>query len=501
MRHISCVDENAKPIEKTNWNSRFYNQLVSIKSRVNKQLLNSKEHKSGMRGSCHRNKIRASTKDKRKPLKCNRYAIVILLSIIANITYAKPTIKIQHWQTANKVPVYFVHTTRSPILDVRVLFDAGSAKDNNLYGIANLTGSMLDEGTDQLSNHQIAEKFDEVGTQFDISVNQDISIFSLRCLTKNNLLMPSVELLHSLIIKPSFPAEELKRLKQQIVTEIAADQQLPTVLATQTFYQTLYGNSPYAHAVMGTKKTIQMINRSDIVKFYQQNYTAKNMMIILVGNISKDTANLLANKITADLPNGIKQIPALQAQPITNNLTKHVEFPGTQSYIRIGCLGINYDNLNLFPMILGNYILGSGAFVSRLFGEVRQKHGLSYSVKSQLLFLKDRGPFYILLQTKNQSKNQALQIAKRVLNDFIQTGPTQQELKNTKKFLLGNFALQLSDNAKIASMISTIAFYKLPINYLDTYAQKVNAVTAQDIKKAYQTIIGTQKLITISVGK
>lgn len=429
-----------------------------------------------------------------------KYIIIILLGIIINIAYAKPTIKIHYWQTNNKVPVYFVHTTRSPMLDVRVLFDAGSAKDHHLYGIANLTGNMLNEGADQLNNNQIAEKFDEAGTQFNINVNRDMSVLSLRCLTKNNLLIPSIDLLHNIITSPNFPAKELKRLKQQIITEIAADQQQPSIVATKTFYQALYGNSPYAHTIIGTKKTIQMIHRSDIVKFYQQHYTAKNMMIILIGNISKNTANLLANKITANLPTGIKHIPAPQAQPITNNLTKHIEFPGTQSYIRIGCLGINHNNPKLFPMIAGNYILGSGTFVSRLFGEVRQKYGLSYSVKSKLLFLKNRGPFYILLQTKNQSKNQALQIAKQVLNNFIQAGPTQQELKDAKKFLLGNFALQLSDNTKIANIISTIAFYNLPINYLDTYAQKVQAVTTQDVKKAFQTTIGTQKLVTIIVG-
>ncbi|MGD9109293.1 MAG: pitrilysin family protein, partial [Gammaproteobacteria bacterium] len=418
--------------------------------------------------------------------------IFITLTFIANIAFAKPIINIHHWQTNNKVPVYFVQTTRSPILDVRVLFNAGSAKDNNLYGIANLTGTMLNEGTNQLNNNQIAEKFDEIGTQFNISINRDISILSLRCLTKNNLLIPSIELLNSIITNPSFPAKELKRLKQQITTEIAADQQLPAIVATQTFYQTLYGNSPYAHTIMGTKKTVQMIRRSDIVKFYQQYYSTKNMMIILVGNISKNTASLLANKITANLPAGIKHIPAPQAQPITKNLIKSIAFPGTQSYIRIGCLGINYNDPNLFPVLIGNYILGSGVFVSRLFSEVRQKHGLSYSVKSELIFLKNRGPFYILLQTKNQSKNKALQIAKLVLNNFIQSGPTQQELKDAKKFLLGNFALQLSNNDKIANIISTIAFYNLPIDYLDTYAQKVQTITTQDVKKSFQSIIGTQ---------
>lgn len=105
------------------------------------------------------------------------------------------------------------------------------------------------------------------------------------------------------------------------------------------------------------------------------------------------------------------------------------------------------------------------------------------------------------MQTKNKSKNKALQIAKQTLNDFIKLGPTAQELQDAKKFLLGNFALQLSNNSKIINMISKIAFYNLPLNYLETYADKINAVTAQDIKTSFQKIIGSQKLVTIIVGR
>jgi len=427
------------------------------------------------------------------------YIIFILFSGL-NLAYAKPILNINHWQTGNGALVYFVKAAQLPMLDVRVLFNAGSRQDDRLYGIANLTARILDEGTDHFNADQIAEKFDKLGTQFHINVNRDMSMLSLRCLTKKTPLSLSINLLHDIISNPIFPPKELRRIKAQTLTEIIAQLQFPTIFATLNFYKTLYGNAPYAHSPLGTLVNVKSIKPKDIIKFYQKHYTARNAIIVLVGNISLQTAHILANKITANLPQG-KPIPLLpQTQPITQNLTKHIPHPGTQSYIRIGCIGISLNDKNYFPILVGNHILGSGILVSRLFNEVRQKRGLSYSVKSKFILLKNRGPFIILLQTKNKSKNQALHITKKVLTTFIKTGPTSQELQDAKKFLLGSFALQRASFAKIANLLSIMAFYKLPLDYLDTYKQNVNAVTVRDVKNAFQKIIGQQKLITISVG-
>jgi zinc protease len=418
------------------------------------------------------------------------HCIILTLICGLNIAAAKPILNINHWQTNNGATAYFVKATQLPILDVRVLFNAGSRQDNKLYGIANSTAMMLDEGTNQLNANQIAE----------IDVNRDMSILSLRCLTKKTSLIPSINLLHDLISNPIFPLNEFKRVKSQILTEIVAQLQQPTIIATLNFYKNLYGNSPYAHPVIGTQASVKSIKLSDVKKFYHKYYTAKNAIIILVGNISPQTAHILANKIAANLPTG-KPIPPLpQTQPVTQNLVKHISYPGTQSYIRLGCVGINFDNKNYFPILIGNHILGGGILVSRLFNEVRQKNGLSYSVKSKFILLKNRGPFIISLQTKNKLRNKALKITQKVLNDFVKKGPTQQELQDAKKFLLGSFALQRASNAKIANLLSMMAFYKLPLDYLDTYKQNVNAVTAEQIKQTFQEIIGKQKLVIVSVG-
>lgn len=426
--------------------------------------------------------------------------IIFTLFCGLNLAYAKPILNINHWQTNNGALVYFVKATQLPMLDVRVLFNAGSRQDNKLYGIANLTAKMLDEGANQFNANQIAEKFDELGTQFQINVNRDMSMLSLRCLTKKTSITPSINLLHDIISNPTFPIKELKRIKAQILTEITAQLQFPTIIATLNFYKNLYKNSPYAHQPLGTLASIKLIKPKDIIKFYHQYYTAKNTIIVLVGNASSQSAHILANKITKDLPQG-KPIPPLpQTQPITQNLTKHIPYPGTQSYIRMGCIGINFKDKNYFPVLVGNHILGGGILVSRLFNEIRQKRGLSYSVKSKFILLKNRGSFMILLQTKNKSRNQALKITKKVLRNFVKAGPLSQELQDAKKFLLGSFALQRASSAKIANLLSIMAFYQLPLDYLDTYKQNVNAVTTQDVKNAFQKIIGQQKLVTVSVG-
>jgi zinc protease len=415
-------------------------------------------------------------------------------------TIGKPVLPIQKWRTKNNVPVYFIRTTTLPILDICLTFAAGSAYDKQLYGIAALTNSMLDEGAGKLNADQIAAGFDNVGAQFATSATRDMGIVSLRSLTKPAALTPATTLLTQIITQPTFPNQELQRLKHQTITDINAQQQLPAVIASKAFYQNLYGNHPYAHPVIGTRQTVNKVNRQHIIQFYREHYTAANAVLTLVGDITQKQAKQLSNMITAKLPQGKPATPLTDAQPITSTITKFIKFPGTQAYIRLGYLGINYHDPNYFPLFVGNYILGGGVLVSRLFNTVRQKHGLSYSIKSNFILLKNRGAMMISLQTKNKSHDQAIAITNKVLQQFIAQGPSKQELQAAQKHLVGSFALKLDSNAKIMDALTTLAFYHLPLNYFDTYKQKIMRVTTPQIKAAFQKLITPQKITTIVLG-
>jgi zinc protease len=153
-----------------------------------------------------------------------------------------------------------------------------------------------------------------------------------------------------------------------------------------------------------------------------------------------------------------------------------------------------------FPLYVGNYILGGGGFVSRLTEEVREKKGLVYSVYSYFMPLYVEGPFEIGLQTKKEQADEALRIVNSTIKKFIDEGPTEKELIAAKQNLVGGFPLRLDSNAKIVDYLSMIAFYKLPISYIDNYISEINKVTIDQIKMAFKSKIDPNKLTTIIVG-
>jgi zinc protease len=427
------------------------------------------------------------------------YVLFALLFAAGNI-FAKPVLPIRHWQTHNNVQVYFVQAKQLPMLDVRAVFDAGSRYDGQQYGLAALTSSMLNEGVNTLNADQIAEKFDNIGAQFSANTSRDMSILSLRCLTKKPILNSAVSLFNKIITQPTFPQDALGRLKNQALAVIAQQQQSPATVANKTFFENLYKDHPYAHSIVGKKETVNKITQQDAQQFYKKYYSAKNMSLILVGDVSLKKAHDIAAKIVNKLPGGNKASGQALANPVEKKLVQKINFPGTQSYIRVGCLGINYQDPNYYPLLVGNYILGKGMLISRLFLKLRQQHGLTYSAKSHFLLLQERGPFMISLQTKNESATKALKMTKQVLREFVHFGLTPQELASAKKYLLGSFALKFDSNAKIANALIPLAFYNLPENYFDTYKQKIDAVTNSQIKSAFQKIMGKQKLVTVLVG-
>jgi zinc protease len=151
--------------------------------------------------------------------------------------------------------------------------------------------------------------------------------------------------------------------------------------------------------------------------------------------------------------------------------------------------------------MVGNYILGGGAMVSRLSNEIREKRGLSYNVNSELMPLPAEGPFVISLSTKTSQREKALEITEKTLADFVNDGPTEKELTAAKQYLSGSFSLSLASNSSIATMLLRLSFYNLPDNYLDTYIAHIENVSTEDIKNAFSALIKPEQLLEVTVGK
>jgi len=407
----------------------------------------------------------------------------------------------QEWQTKNGAHVVFHHAPEVPMLDIIIAFAAGSAYDGSQFGLSTLTLSLLDQGNGGLDAGTIADKFAEVGAQYNGASSQDMLALTLRTLTRPDALKQATDMFALLINHPDFPAEAFIREKNQQLMAIKQSKELPNTIAEETFYQALYGKHPYAHPIEGQYDTVNALKLDDVHHFYQQFIVSKNAVIVLVGAIDAATAHQIAERITQDLPIGQAAAPIPEAHPLTEEINIEVPHAAPQSALRLGQLGITHHNSDYFPLQVGNYILGGAAMESRLTHELRETRGLTYDVHSDFSPMPGIGPFMISLSTKHNQAKTALNVTRATLTSMIKTGPNEQELNAAKQYLTGSFPMSLASNRTIANLLLRVTFYHLPKDYLNTYIDHINAVTTADIKQAFQHQINPDKLLQITVGR
>ncbi len=423
----------------------------------------------------------------------------ICLLVVSATVSAAP--KIQHWTLTNGARVYFVETHELPMLQIQAVFDAGASRDpENKAGVARLATALFDEGAGDLTANDIASRFEGLGAEFSAGADRDMATVSLRSLSDVSLLDPALDLYARILTSPTFPQASLDRIRAQTLVALQKDKQSPGAVADKMFYRELYGPHPYARDPAGDEASLKTITRQDLLAYHQNYYVGANAWLVIVGDVSRRQAKRIAERVLGALPAG-RSAPAmsLPIKPVVAH-EKRVNFPATQTHILIGQPGMRRGDADYFPLLVGNYTLGGGGLVSRLAVEVREKKGLSYSVYSYFLPLRVPGPFMLGLQTKNTQSDQALKLARQVLSDFVVKGPTPEELEAAKKYITGSFPLRIDSNAKIAENLAAIAFYGLPLTYLDDFIARVQAVNLEQIRDAFRRRVHPGTMLTVIVG-
>jgi zinc protease len=426
------------------------------------------------------------------------FMLMAWLATFCNLTQAAA--KIEHWQTPQGSRVYYVRTEGLPMVDIQVAFDAGSARDGSQFGLSALTSALLDTGAGPWNADEIAQRFESVGAQFGSSISSDMASVSLRTLTDKPLFDKALETMQVILAKPSFNEADFQREKNRTLAGLKQQEESPGDLASIAFYKALYGDHPYGHPSSGLIPTVSVLIASDLRNFYQKYYVAANAMVVIVGDLTKPQAEQTVEKLVGGLAAGQKPEPLPEVLMPVKAGMQHIEFPSSQTHVLVGMPGTYRKDPDYFTLYVGNHILGGGALVSKLFDEVREKRGLAYSASSSFGPMFRKGPFAISLQTRNDQTGQALDVVNKTLADFIAKGPTEAELIAAKKNITGGFAMRFDTNKKLASYVSMIGFYEMPLDYLDTFQQNIDKVTAASIKDAFKRRIDPQLMQTITVG-
>ena len=381
-----------------------------------------------------------------------------------------------------------------------MIFDAGSARDGDKGGLAQLTNSLLDQGAGKLNADEIADRFEGLGAQFGTSSYRDMAVTSLRSLTDPKLLQPALETYAEILHEPTFPADSFERVRNQMLIALQGQQQSPGDIADKAFYKALYGDHPYASPVLGTDESLKALRREDVIKFHHQYYVAHNAVIAIVGALDRTAAETLVNNLVKGLAAGDAPAPLPAVTPLTTARSIHIDYPSTQTHVLIGQPGMARGDPDYYVLYVGNHILGGSGLVSRISDEVREKRGLSYSAYSYFFPMRDEGPFILGLQTRNEKTAEAIDVMRETLQKFIEEGPTEKELKASKQNITGGFPLRISSNSKIVDNLSAIGFYNLPLDYLDTFNSRIEAVSIDQIKDAFTRRVHPDKMVTVTVG-
>jgi zinc protease len=449
----------------------------------------------------------------RRALLCHAF-----LALLLGAAPAIAAIPIQHWTQPSGAKVYLVESPSLPMVDFRIDFDAGGRRDPaEQAGLAGATAGMTSKGITAakempggaspypaaLDENQLGEAWADLGAGFDGGASSDRMSFTLRSLNYPDVLPKAVQLAARQMGEPAFPETVWQRERQRIAASIRESNTRPGTVAGKAYAHAVYGRHPYGYET--TEATLERIGVQDMRQMYQRLVAPCRAKVSVVGAVTRAQADALVTTLLSRLPAGAagrcEPLPPVEeVDPLKAPLERDIPFASAQAHVLIGQPGYQRSDPDHFALLVGNYTLGGGSFVSRLTQEVREKRGLSYAVSSHFSPGLHAGAFTVGLQTRPDQTGQAIQLAKDVLARFVSDGPTETELKAAKDFLIGGFPLLIDSNRKLLDNISNIAWYELPLNYLDTWTEKVQRVTAADIKAAFARKLQPQRMVVVTVG-
>ena len=426
-------------------------------------------------------------------------AAVACCTATAQPATARP--QIQHWTNTDGAPVYFVHVSELPMVDVRLSFTrSGHAYEGEKYGLASMTASMLRQGAAGMDADRIAETFSGLGARAGAGAGAHVSRVNLRSLTEPRYFEKALETWIKVFSSPDFPEEQFERRRKNVLTSIEGRRQNPGAVANEAFRDALYGDHPYGHPGSGTEETVTALTLADLRRFHEKHYVVSNAIITIVGAVTREQAAEIADRITDVLETGERAEAIPPVPPLEKAVTIRIPFPSEQAHVKIGQPLVNALHPDLYALRLGNDVFGATGFGSRLLEEIRVKRGLAYSAHSGISARVAGGAFSMSFQTRLDQADHAVSTARELLNEFVASGPTEEEVSLALDRIRGGVVFRTNSNGRILSTVSDVAFYKRKLDYLYNYVKEYEKENRESVTAAYQKHVQPDKMVTVIVG-
>ena len=408
---------------------------------------------------------------------------------------------VAQWEGPHEAPVYFIRADELPIVDIKVVLDAGSARDGDAPGLARLTARSLDQGADGLDADELARRLEDTGARLSTSAGRDRARIHLRSLAEADARDAATALLERILETPSFPAEAVDRQRRQMLQRLRTQRQSAADVGERALYRAMYGDHPYAQPPSGTEAGLDGLDSEAVAAFHDTYYTAPNAGIAIVGDLERAEAEAVAERLLHALGDG-EAAPALPAPPEEPARTEvRIEHPSSQTALLMGQPVVARGEEALaYPLRVANQALGGRGMVSRLHQAMREDRGLSYSTASLLRIDSVRGPWIVRSTVQADRDEEALQVLRGELERLAEAGLDEDEVAEAVRHLTGSLPVALASNAALVRELGTMAAYGLPADHLARYIPRMEAVTPDAIREALDARLDLERMVTVLVG-
>ena len=393
------------------------------------------------------------------------------------------------------IEAWVVHEP-SPLIALEFSFAGGSAQDPaDKLGVANLAASLWDDGAGDFDAKAFHSKLENKSIGLSFSAGRDHVRGSLRTLTINR--DEAFEYLRLALTAPRFDTDAVERARAQMVSRLQRQSTSPNDIASRTWWQAAFPGHPYGRPVTGTPESVARISIDDLKSYTRHVLARAKLKVAIVGDIDAADVGALLDRTFGALPaeSELTAVPDVVMQGLGRRIVVPMDVP--QAVVTFGTRGIGRGDPDFMAAYVVNYILGGGAFSSRLYQEVREKRGLAYGVYDSLTWFEHASILIGGTATRSAVTGEAIGIIESEIHRLAETGPTEQEVADAKSYLEGSYALGLDTSAKVAGQLVQIQLDKLGIDYIDRRASLIEAVTLADTQRVAKRLLDAGLLVTV----
>jgi zinc protease len=388
-----------------------------------------------------------------------------------------------------------------PIVTAELILDAGAGLEvEHQAGLAHLTAHALETGTATRSAERIAWELEYLGVELEVHASWDAVILGIT--VPRERLEPAFDLFADLVLRPSFPAEQVERLRDEQLAELLQRTKEPRALANDMAAGFIFPpDVPFARPLTGTAAAVAALDRDQVQTFFQENYAANRAALLLVGDIDAGVAEALARRhFAAWAPGGGAAMDFDVRGAVDRTTVFVVDRPGAvQSEIRIGHVGLDRQHPDYFPLVVLNTVLG-GAFTSRLNMNLRERNGFTYGVQSGFAFRRRPGPFSIQTAVATDVTARAVEEVLREVETLRREPAAEEEIASAREYLTGVLPLELQTTGQLASRLADIVIHQLPEDYFRHHRERIAAVTAEDVLRVAREHLAVDRMAIVVVG-